>query len=108
MEDNLEESPGVNPEEVVKQTVITSHQEENILYQEIEAPKFESANLIEETPKHLVRVYPKSQSVYKKTDVVIQCRDEGYRRSNPWSVLRWPILVVTIPSEHQSFLRLHW
>ena len=86
LEDNLEESPGENPEQVVKQTVITSHQEENILYQEIEAPKFESANLIEETPKHLVRVYPKSQSVYKKTDVVIQCRDEGYLRSKvKWS-----------------------
>ena len=82
---SLWDNPEANPE-AVKQTLITSHQEDNILYQEIEAPKFESANLIEETPKHLVRVYPKSQSVYKKTDVVIQCRDEGYLRSKvKWS-----------------------
>ena len=53
--------------------VITSHQEANILYQEIEAPKLETANLIE-SPPLLVKVYPKDQSVYKRSDVVIQCR----------------------------------
>ena len=60
--------------------VVTSHQEANILYQEIEAPKLETANLVE-TPRFQVKVYPKTQSVYKNSDVVIQCRDEGFSRS---------------------------
>ena len=57
-----------------------SYRKDNILYEDLKPPQLEAANLVQ-IPRLDLKVYPPTQSVYKHSDVVLQCRDEGEIRS---------------------------
>ena len=57
-----------------------SYTEDNILYEDLKRPELHSANWVLENPLKL-KIYPEKQSVFKNSDVVLQCRDEGDLRA---------------------------
>ena len=59
---------------------LSMRRKDNILYEDLKRPQLEVANLIQ-MPRLNLKVYPPTQSVYKHSDVVLQCRDEGEIRS---------------------------
>ena len=63
-----------------KSVTKVSYKKDNIFYEDLKPPPLKSANLIKLPPLDL-KVYPPTQSVFKHSDVVLQCRDEGEIRS---------------------------
>ena len=65
---------------VIEPKAKISYRKDNIYYEDLKPPRLEAANLVQ-IPRLDLKVYPPVQSVYKHSDVVIQCRDEGEIRS---------------------------